>query len=129
MQNKDTFLQELEPGSRSVFPNEPVEFCRMLATSLPYFPVRPDPPLLEVFAVGAAVLVTVTLVHGAVLGFIVRDYHRGAKRLLQHASHPFRASLQFGRAVLLMLVLHVIDMCIWATVLNRLGLVSDGRSS
>jgi hypothetical protein len=101
----------------------------MLAASLPYFPVRPDPPLLEVFGVGAAVLVTVTLVHGAILGFIVRDYHRGAKRLLQHVSHPFWASIQFGRAVLLMLVLHVIDMCVWATVLNRLGLVVDGRSS
>lgn len=101
----------------------------MLAPWLPDFPVRPDPPLLEVFAVGAAVLVGVTLVHGSVLGRIVRDYHRGAKSLLEHANHPFWASVQFGRAVLLMLVLHIIDMTIWATVLTRLGLVPDPRSS
>jgi hypothetical protein len=85
--------------------------------------------LLEVFGIGAAVLVTITLVHGSVLGYIVRDYRRGARRLLQHANHPFWASLQFGRAVLLMLVLHVVDMCIWAAILNRLGLVPDARNS
>ena len=93
------------------------------------FPVRPDPPLLEVFAVGAGVLVGVTLVHGSVLARIVRDYHRGAKRLLEHASRPFWASMRFGRSVLLMLVLHIVDMTIWATVLTRLGLVPDTRSS
>src|ERR1700761_5025488 len=96
---------------------------------LPNFPVRPDPPLLEVFAVGASVLVTITLVHGVILGFIVRDYHRGARRMLQRANHPFWASVQFGRAVLLMLVLHILDMAIWASVLNRLQLVPDPRDS
>ena len=101
----------------------------MLAPWLPTFPVRPDPPLLEVFAIGAAALVGVTLVHGSVLGRIVRDYHRGAKRLLEHANHPFWASLQFGRAVLLMLVLHIVGMSIWATMLTRLGLIPDARTS
>jgi hypothetical protein len=101
----------------------------MLAPWLPTFPVRPDPPLLEVFAIGAAVLVGVTVVHGSVLGRIVHDYHRGAKRLLEHANHPFWASLQFGRAVLLMLVLHIVDMSIWATMLTRLGLIPDPRTS
>jgi hypothetical protein len=101
----------------------------MLAPWLPTYPVRPDPPLLEVFAIGAAVLVAVTLVHGSILGRIVRDYHRGAKRLLEHANHPFWASLQFGRSVLLMLVLHIVDMSIWATTLTRLGLIPDRRTS
>jgi hypothetical protein len=101
----------------------------MLPPQLPYFPVRPDPPLIEVFAVGAAVLVSVTLVHGAILGFIVRDYHRGAKQMLANANHPFWASMQFGRAVLLMLVLHILDMVIWAGTLNHLELVSNPRDS
>lgn len=101
----------------------------MFFARLPYFAIRPDPPLLEVFAVGSAVLVGITLVHGSILGFIVRDYHRGAKHLLEHANHPFWASLQFGRAVLLMLVLHILDMAIWASMLNRLGLVPDARNS
>jgi hypothetical protein len=101
----------------------------MPAPWIPTFPVRPDPPLLEVFAVGAAVLVGVTLVHGSVLGRIVRDYHRGAKRLLEHANHPFWASLRFGRAVLLMLVLHIVDMSIWATMLTRFALIPDARTS
>jgi hypothetical protein len=101
----------------------------MLDPWIPTFPVRSDPPLLEVFAIGAAVLVGVTVVHGSFLGRIVRDYHRGAKRLLEHANHPFWASLQFGRAVLLMLVLHIVDMSIWATMLTRLGLIPDARTS
>jgi hypothetical protein len=101
----------------------------MLTPWVPTFPVRQDPPLLEVFAVGAAVLVGVTLVHGSVLARIVRDYHRGAKRLLEHASHPFWASLRFGRSVLLMLVLHIVDMSIWATMLTRLDLIPDARTS
>ena len=37
--------------------------------------------------------------------------------------------VRFGRSVLLMLVLHIVDMTIWATVLTRLGLVSDARAS
>jgi hypothetical protein len=101
----------------------------MLAPWIPTFPVRSDPPLLEVFAIGAAVLVGITLVHGSILGRIVRDYRRGAKRLLEHASHPFWASLRFGRAVLLMLVLHIVDMSIWATMLTRLSLIPDARTS
>jgi hypothetical protein len=101
----------------------------MLGPWLPTFSVQQNPPLLEVFAVGAALLVGVTLVHGSVLGRIVRDYHRGAKRLLEHANHPFWASLQFGRAVLLMLVLHIVGMTIWATMLTRLGLIPDVRDS
>lgn len=101
----------------------------MLAPWLPTFRVRPDPPLLEVFAIGAAALVGVTLVHGSILGRIIRGYHRGAKRLLEHANHPFWASLQFGRAVLLMLVLHIVGMGIWATMLTRLGLIADPRAS
>jgi hypothetical protein len=101
----------------------------MLAPWLPTFPVRQDPPLLEVFAIGAAVLVGVTVVHGSILGQIVRDYRGGAKRLLEHANHPFWASMQFGRAVLLMLVLHIVDMSIWATMLTRLGLIPDARTS
>ena len=119
----------LQRSPSSKLPGERLEFWCMLDPWLPTFPVRPDPPLLEVFAIGAAVLVGVTLVHGSILGRIVRDYHRGAKRLLEHASHPFWASLRFGRAVLLMLVLHIVGMGIWATMLTRLGLIPDPRTS
>ncbi len=101
----------------------------MLEPWIPTFSVRQDPSLLEVFAIGATVLVSVTLVHGSVLSQIVRDYRRGAKRLLEHANHPFWASVRFGRSVLLMLVLHIVDMSIWATVLTRLGLITDARAS
>lgn len=85
--------------------------------------------MLEVFALGAAVLVAITMLHGFGLGRIVSVYRRRARRLLQHANHPFRASLLFGGAVLFMLVLHLADMCIWAVVLHRMGLVADLRSS
>ena len=42
---------------RKPHPSEPLEFWCMLAPWMPTFPVQPDPRLLEVFAIGAAVLV------------------------------------------------------------------------
>ena len=49
--------------------------------------------------------------------------------MLANANHPFWASLQFGRSVLLMLVLHILDMAIWAGTLTHLQLVSNPRDS
>jgi len=106
----------------------------MLNLSLPYLQLKPDPPILEVYALGAGVLVTITLLHGGGLGHIVRSYRRGAKRLLQKASHPWRASLLFGWSILLMLTLHTIDTCIWALVLlvclgeRRQGVMQTGKN-
>ena len=101
----------------------------MFSPSLSHLQLRPDPPMLEVYALGAGVLVAITLLHGAGLGYTVRSYRRAAQRLLQNASQPWRASLLFGCAILLMLILHTIDACIWALVLRSTGLVSDIRSS
>jgi len=57
----------------------------MLNLSIPDLQLRPDPPMLEVYALGAGVLVAITLLHGGGLGYIVRGYRRRAKRLLQKA--------------------------------------------
>ena len=100
----------------------------MYSLWFPQIRVTPDPPLLEVLALGAAVLVGVNLVHGSGLGHIVRSYRRGARHLLQEATHPWRASVVFGWAVLLMLILHIVDTCIWTVIINRIGLIPDFRT-
>jgi hypothetical protein len=93
------------------------------------FHVAPDPPLLEVFVIGAIVLVAITMLHGWGLDRIVRNYRRTVAKLLQQISRPSRASLVFGRAVLLMLVLHILDNWVWALVLNQMGLIPNIRNS
>lgn len=91
--------------------------------------LAPNPPLLEVFGVGAAVLVGITLVHGSGLTSIVRSYRRSAKSLRLQARNPLWASVIFGRAIALMLILHLIDTAIWAGALGGLGLVQTFRNS
>jgi hypothetical protein len=94
----------------------------------PHYQLRPDPPLLEVLALGSCILVGITLFHGVGLNHIVRRYRRGAKSLLQGASHPWRASVLLGGTILLMLMLHIVDTCIWTVIINKLGLVPDFRT-
>jgi hypothetical protein len=84
---------------------------------------------VEVFGIGATVLVLVTLIHGSGIGHVVTSYRKVANELLLRASHPSRASINFGWAILLMLILYIADNCVWAFMLNRLGLIQNPRDS
>ena len=91
--------------------------------------VLPNPPLSLVVAIGAVVLVGLTLAHGSMLTLIVRRDRRSAKSLLDRASSPFMATVIFSWAILLMLIVHLFDASIWAALLHGLGLIPDVRTS
>ena len=94
-----------------------------------HFSVSPNPPLSEVVAIGAAVLLIITLAHGAGLTFIVRSYRRSAKRVLKLTWGGLSATAIFSWAILLMLTLHLVETAAWSAVLHGLGLLPDVRTS
>jgi hypothetical protein len=85
------------------------------------------PPSGEVFAFGATVLTVTMLLHGWGLGRIVKGYRRSAAQLLRKAAHPYRASLAFGEAIFLMLVLHLAENWLWTLVIYKAGLIRSVR--
>jgi hypothetical protein len=78
-----------------------------------------------VVALGATMLVIITILHGAGLDLIVTRYKRKSAEFRDEDRHPRLAVLVFARAVLLMLVLHLSEICIWGLVLRGGGLVHN----
>ncbi len=78
---------------------------------------------LEAIAAGSLIAVVITLTHVSFLSQIVKRYKRKSTKV--HVSrYPVVASYRyFGGAILLMLLLHVVDTCVWAAILNVSGLV------
>jgi hypothetical protein len=80
---------------------------------------------LEAIVVGSILAVMITLVHVSLLGKIVRRYNRKCRKV-ETARHPVTASYSyFAGAILLMLLVHILDTCIWALVLYVPGLVPE----
>jgi hypothetical protein len=96
---------------------------------LPRFQLQTDPSLLEVFALGASVLTLITLFHGSQLGHIVRTHRRLGKKSLEKARPPWNASIHFGIAIVNVVVLHAIDVGVWAFVLYITGLIPSAHAS
>jgi hypothetical protein len=96
---------------------------------LPRIQLQTDPSLLEVFALGVSVLTLITLFHGSQLGYIVRTHRRLGKRSLENARPPWNASIHFGIAIVNVVVLHAIDVGVWAFVLYITGLIPDSHAS
>jgi|SRR6516162_8332351 hypothetical protein len=95
----------------------------------PRFAFQADPPLLEVFALGAGVLTLITLFHGSQLGHIVRGQRSSGKKLLINARAPWRSSINFGTAIVRVVILHAIDVGVWAFVLYITGLIPNLHAS
>ena len=74
-------------------------------------------------------LVIIVLIHGAGLDYIVARYKRKAERLRAREHHPKLAVYIFAGAILLMLLLHVSEACLWGVVLNKVGLIPNLRDS
>lgn len=91
--------------------------------------VSPDFIPVEVLLFGGVMLVIVVLIHGAGLDYIVARYKRKAERLRARQDRPQLAIFIFAVTILLMLVLHVSEACIWGVVLNKVGLISNLRDS
>jgi len=84
---------------------------------------------LEVLLFGGAMLVIVVLIHGAGLDRIVARYKRRSDLLRNKGVHPHLATLIFATSILLMLLLHITEACIWGVVLNKSGLIASLRDS
>jgi hypothetical protein len=78
---------------------------------------------LAALCVGAIVLVFIALFHGAGLHWILVQQTRGERRLRSGKPRLFAASVQFGWSVFLMLLLHIMEIFLWAVALNRVGLI------
>ena len=101
----------------------------MYMSFLPRIQLRPDPSVVEVFALGTGVLIAITLFHSTQLGRIVRAQRNAGKRLLVNVKPPWRSSIQFGSAIMAVAIVHGIDVGIWAFVLYVTGLIPGGHAS
>ncbi len=78
---------------------------------------------LAALGIGAFVLVFLALFHGVGLHWIQVWQRRGERRLRLGHPRVVVASFLFGWSVFLMLLLHVVEILIWAFGLNRMGLI------
>jgi len=94
----------------------------MLSSLLLKIPDEYKPP--AAIGIGSFMLVFLAIFHGWGLQRILHRNKRGELRLRSRRRPSlFAAALLFGYAVFLMLVLHLVEVMIWAVTLLRLGLV------
>ena len=94
----------------------------MLSSLLLKIPDEYKPP--AAIGIGSFMLVFLAIFHGWGLQRILHRNKRGELRLRSRRRPSlFAAALLFGYAVFLMLVLHLVELRIWAVTLLRLGLV------
>jgi hypothetical protein len=74
-------------------------------------------------ALGALILVSLVLVHGSGIHWILVYHKRNERRLWLGRPHLIGATLLFGSSVFLMLGLHIFGVLVWAFVLAHLGLI------
>ena len=84
---------------------------------------------VEVVGVGSLILVGVVIIHGIGLDWIVRRYHRRSQLLLDKAWRPLIATPMFAATIFLLLMLHVLEICIWGLVLTKMGLIPTMRDA
>jgi hypothetical protein len=94
--------------------------------------VDPDIPVklpIEILGFGSVMLVIIVLIHGAGLDRIIDRYKRRSDVLRRKLWHPYLATSLFAVTILLMLFLHVFEVCVWGVALNRTGLITNFRDS
>ena len=84
---------------------------------------------VEVLGFGSVMLVIIVLIHGAGLDRIIDRYKRISDVLRRRLWHPYTATSIFAATILLMLFLHVFEICVWGFALNRIGLITNFRDS
>ncbi len=80
---------------------------------------------LAVIGLGSIVLVFITILHGLGLDRIVSRYDKKAAKLREQRRHPRLAILVFAGTIFFMLLLHIVEICIWGVLLHAGGLVHD----
>ncbi len=84
---------------------------------------------VEVLGLGSLLLVGVVMVHGAGLDWIVRLYNRRSELLFEKSWRPLMATRLFAGTVFLLLMLHVLEICIWGLILTKMGLIPGMRDA
>ena len=87
--------------------------------------IRPDVVRSEAFGLGCLLAVMITFVHVMGLDGITNLYSKKTHNLVGNDQHPFVASWYFGETILLMLLLHIVDTCIWGAVLYGMKLIPN----
>src|SRR5450631_241738 len=80
---------------------------------------------LAALSLGSLILVLITLFHGGGLSRIIRHYKSLSNHLLERRRSHFHAGVIFGWTTYLILMLHLIEVCVWATILIVLHLTPD----
>lgn len=78
---------------------------------------------LAALGIGASILVALVVFHGAGLQRIFIHHQTVEARLIDRRTHLLKPSFLVGWSVLLMLLLHVMEISIWALALCALGLI------
>lgn len=78
---------------------------------------------------GAVILVCLVLFHGSGIHAILLFHKRNEVRLWSGRPHQIEATMLFGTAVFLMLLLHIIGVLVWAFVLDHLGLIERAQDA
>jgi Ion channel len=102
---------------------------RLLIASILLLVADADVIPIGVIVLGGAMMVIITLVHGAGLDRIVARYKRKAGMLREKTWHPGLAMLVFAGTILLMLFLHMAEVCLWGLTLRSFGLVLNFRDA
>jgi len=84
---------------------------------------------LAAIGIGAFVLVCLMFFHGLGTHRILVQRQRGEQRLLSGKHHLFAIALLFEWAVFLMLVLHLVEIEVWALTLQCLGLIPRAQDA
>lgn len=101
----------------------------MSAAVLMFCLISPVLVPFDVFGLGVSVLVFLTLLHAAGLYGANRHYENRAQKLRDRQRHSLVAAVLFGFVVLLMVMLHVLETFIWASVLYQLDLIPSFRDA
>ena len=80
---------------------------------------------LAAIGVGAVILVGIVMFHGFGLHVVMVSHDRWSGRLFRHRTHQAGAIFVFGWGVFLMLALQIVEIMIWALLVNRLGLIKN----
>ena len=102
---------------------------RLLIASILSVETDGDMIPVGVIVLGGAMLVIIILIHGAGLDRIVARYKRKAGMLRERSWHPSLAMFVFAGAILLMLFLHMAEVCLWGLALRSFGLVLNFRDA
>src|SRR5271169_1612826 len=98
-----------------------------IATILDKIPSEYQP--LAAVGVGAFIMAGIVLFHGVCLHRILVQYKRGDRHLRLGRPYLIGALLLFAWSIFLMLMLHIVEIVIWAAALRGMGLIKHANDA